>query len=97
MFTIKYRTWNPAPEDSETAIPGSWVKTEQLWGPFEFVSSETRANGLEVYGYYKGYHDGDQRGLPMTFGPFCDAPKEQPHPVLWVMNESGATVAKYEL
>lgn len=97
MFTVKYRQWNPAPDTAQNAIPGSWVSTEQLWGPFEFVSAENRDNGLEIYGYYKGYHNGDERGLPMTFGPFINQQEGQPRPTLWVMNEAGATVAKYEL
>lgn len=34
----------------------------------------------------------------ITYGPFMDPPETvRIHPVLWVMNDHGATVAKYDL
>lgn len=110
MFTVKYRYWMPAPdpkaEQSDAAgpaiIPGSYVSHEQIWGPYEFVTKETcMKTGLPVvYCHQQLAVDAEHGKLPMTFGPITaggETPDAQPRPTLWVMNEHGATVAKYDL
>lgn len=97
MFTIKYRTYNPAPP-VDGMINSGWLQHEQIWGPFEFVTQEAADDGKSIiYGHYKAI-PGETGGLPMTFGPIGDDwPQNQPRPMLWVMNEQGATIAKYDL
>lgn len=97
MFTIKYRAWNAVEVAGQTAP--SYVENEQVWGPFEFVSKESTPDGLPVvYCHYSGSH----QSLPMTFGaiPYPELEQQKnfhPRPTLWVMNENGATISKYEL
>lgn len=94
MFTIKYRTFTPSA--TQCADPGSptyYDQNEQLHGPFDLVSQEMQDGLIVIYA-----HNGDDPGT--TFGPFRPpetANEEPPRPTLWVMNEAGATVAKYDL
>lgn len=103
MFTIKYRYFMPATEPGEgvtqaRVIPGSWIEHEQVWGPFEFVTKEADVHGNPmIYGHYQPA-PGTSGGLPMTFGPIQGAGDGEPsRPTAWVMNEQGATIAKYDL
>lgn len=93
MFTLKYRSFEmDAKQDS--CGPTHWVQKEQLHGPFPFVSQEW-ANGLPVV-----YAHRDDGNLGMTFGPVLTPDSlgvDPPRPVLFVMNENGATVSKYDL
>jgi hypothetical protein len=100
MFTIKYRYYTPA-KTQPVDGPKFYDECESCHGPFEVVNQARDDNGyIEVHGI-RGRSDGY---LPMTFGPFHDPngedvkPGQQhPRPTLWVMNEAGATVAKYDL
>lgn len=90
MFTIKYRTLHPS-DSQQTEGPTHYDSCEQLHGPFTFVSQERESGYPVVYA-----HNGDAPG--MTFGPIKTAgSNESMRPTLWVMNEAGATVAKYDL
>lgn len=95
MFTIKYRSHRLADaQDSET-YP-RFVAHEQISGPYAFVSQEIENGRAVVY-----CHDehGDSRlmlGPWVPAGP-ADGIPEGPRPTVYVMNASGATVAKYDL
>lgn len=95
MFTIKYRFYTLAqPVAGETA--NFYDECESCHGPFEVIS-QGRENGyITVSGIPT------PGNLPMTFGPFVpplDAPdpSRHPRPTIWVMNEGGATIARYDL
>lgn len=92
MFTVKYQTYQMAAAQ-QTGSPIHYDRCEQIHGPFGLVSQEMKDGYTVVYA-----HRGDEPG--MTFGPILDpdvAGHEMPRPTLWVMNESGATVATYRL
>lgn len=92
MFTIKYRTYDRSrtqPVDG----PTFYDENEQIHGPFDFVSREVDENNMTVVHAHRGAEPG------MTFGPLKlpeVAGEKLPRPMLWVMNASGATVAKYD-
>lgn len=93
MFTVKYQSFQPCAMQQEGA-PTFYDKLEQVHGPFEFVSQEMIEGMIVVYAHREG-------GAPgMTFGPFQPPEtigEKPPRPTVWVMNASGATVAKYDL
>ena len=98
MFTIKYRSYSPSDVQQGGGFP-CYDQNEQLHGPFDLISQEMVQGRLVVYA-----HRGAEPG--MSFGPWVgaeipapsDTPQSAaPRPTLWVMNESGATVAKYDL
>lgn len=97
MFTIKYCAFNPsATQCVDQDSPVFYDRVEQLSGPYDHISQEY------VDGYMVVYAHRDGGGLGMTYGPI-KAPDVEPgkqpapRPTLYVMNESGATVAKYDL
>jgi hypothetical protein len=96
MFTIKYQTFSLSPTQPADA-PGSFYdRSEQIHGPFAMVSQEYKE------GYSVVYCHRTEDALGMTFGPFIppeqgDGGSRHPRPTLWVMNEQGATIAKYDL
>jgi len=69
---------------------------EQISGDYEFISQEIEDGCIVVHGHREG-------GIPgCTWGPHKSPdwePGQQPapRPTLYVMNEHGATVAKYDL
>jgi hypothetical protein len=91
MFTIKYRFYNLAAQQP-TEGPQFYDQCESCHGPFEVVSQERSDGYIVVHGI-------DPAGQPMTFGPYNppDQVASAPRPIVWVMNEAGATVAKYDL
>lgn len=89
MFTIKYRLFQPAAEQPQEG-PTHYDQCEQIHGPFSLVSQEMDDGYTVIYA-----HRGDDPG--MTFGPCKEYESGKPRPILWVMNESGATVATYHL
>lgn len=95
MFTIKYRTFapvEPLQQDLRAgAPPRAFQPSEQLHGPFLFVSQE------HENGYVTVHCHSDDAGPGFSFGPCTDLPSDCPRPTVWVMNEHGATVAKYDL
>lgn len=97
MFTVKYRTYSLSPKQPAEG-PRFYDECELIHGPFELVSKEVDEDGeIVVHAHRAG-------GAPgMTF-KHCDIREDQvagqlprPRSTLWVMNESGATVAKYDL
>lgn len=90
MFTVKYRSYSMAPAQC-TEGPTNYDENEQLHGPFTLISREQDLNGYAVI--YA--HNGDDPG--MVFGPIQADEAGKPRPILWVMNDAGATVAKYDL
>lgn len=95
MFTIKYRCYDRAPAQPAEG-PTNYNENEQLHGPFDVISKEQDEDGYTlVHGHYPG-----ELSPCMTFGPFKPpetAGEYHPRPTLWVMNESGATVARYDI
>lgn len=93
MFTIKYRSYRRAMSQPAEG-PTHFDACEQLHGPFTLISQEMEDGDLVVYA-----HNGDDPG--MTFGPHKSldqmAGESTPRPTLWVMNDRGATVARYDL
>lgn len=94
MFTVKYRRFQPC---SQQPIDGPtfYDKVESIAGPFEHISQEYVDGLAVVYAHREG-------GAPgMTYGPVQadQGPPgtNAPRPTLWVMNDSGATVATYDL
>ena len=91
MFTIKYRQFIPSAKQNGEG-PTFYDKTEQISGPYEFVSQEQSGDGFTVI------HAHREGGAPgCTFGPIPQLRGDTPRPTLWVMNENGSTVAKYDL
>ncbi len=98
MFTLKYRmhevTNEQLPADCEAPKYAS-LPIEQIHGPFDEVSQSWQDRRMVVHA---NRHDGEPG---MTFGPIITVADEPafyvPRPTLWVMNESGATVATYHL
>jgi hypothetical protein len=94
MFTIKYRFYTLAAAQS---VDGPFYdQCESCHGPFEVVSQERDQNGSIVV------HGIDPNGQPMTFGPAraeesAVLHNPSPRPVIWVMNDHGATIARYDL
>lgn len=91
MLTIKYRTFRRAhlqPADG----PVNYASHEQIHGPFDLVSQEIDDDNRVVVFAHRG--EGN-----VMFGPIVpqDEPNSTPRPIIWVMNESGATVARYDL
>lgn len=89
MFTIKYRTFALSPKQDNHGP--YYDMCEQIHGPFGFVSQETDDGCRVVYAHR------DDGAPVMTFGPVKVGVAGQPCPTLWVMNEQGATIAKYDL
>lgn len=93
MLTIKYRTYvrvvDPANGDSFTAH-------EQIHTGFDMTSQEIEGGNMVVHA-----HRGGDPG--MMFGPWLPPEPEVagqssvPRPIVWVMNEQGATVGRYDL
>jgi hypothetical protein len=92
MFTIKYRTYSPA-RTQPSEGPTFYDENEQIHGPFDLVSKEQDEDGYTVVHCHRG---GDPA---IMFSDRRDesAGSKRPRTTLWVMNESGATVAKYDL
>jgi hypothetical protein len=90
MFTIKYRYFILANEQPEGGPP-NYDENEMLYGPFSLVE-QGRDKGFIIVTGYDDSEEGNE-----TFGPFNTDVSGHPRPTLWVMNESGATVAKYDL
>lgn len=88
MFTIKYRRFNPAGQAPDGR--SNFLPVESIDGPFTHVSQEWQDGYAVVYA-----HRGDALG--MTYGPHGYGEDYEPRPTLWVMNEQGATIAKYGL
>lgn len=96
MFTIKYRyyTLTQQPQGVEFIC---YDENESMHGPYDVISK-----GMENgYPTVQGIPEPGPN-LPMTFGPFTPPsdsphPEKHPRPTVWVMNEAGATVAKYDL
>lgn len=93
MFTIKYRTFQPCACQQEGA-PTSYDEVEQIHGPFELICQSVEDG-------YKVVHAHRSEESPgTTFGPWLPpetAEDHMPRPTIWVMNDRGATVAKYDL
>jgi len=94
MFTIKYRTYRFAPQQPTLGEP-CYCTHEQILGPFEFVSQEVddKTSQFVVHAYAPG-------GSSTTLGPVQrpdEGQQNPPPPIIWVMNETGATVARYDL
>jgi hypothetical protein len=93
MFTVKYRTYTLSPKQDGNGP--YYDENEQIHGPFELVSKEQDDNGYTVV---HAHRDQCQPGI--TFSEFQRdevAGAKRPRSVLWVMNEQGATIAKYDL
>lgn len=92
MFTIKYRSWEVC-DRQPTPAPASpcYSQLERLDGPFAAVSTRYE-NGLLAVSC-----DRNDMTPGMTYGPVQPTEGNVPRPTLWVMNEQGATIAKYDL
>lgn len=93
MFTIKYRTYSLSrTQDAAEGAPHYYDENEQIHGPFELISKEQDESG------YTLVHAHRETSAPgMTFGPIHADEAGKPRPTLWVMNEQGSTIAKYDL
>lgn len=94
-YTVKYRCYNPCATQPQEG-PTHYDQNEQIHGPFTFVSQEMQ-DGLMVVHAHRG-----EEAIGMMFGPhrigdLAAGQEPPPRPSVWVMNESGATVAKYDL
>lgn len=93
MFTVKYRSFALSPIQSSGNLI-NYDMSEQIHGPFLFVSQEYESGKMVVYAHR------DEHAAGFAFGPFVPselAGDDHPHPTVWVMNEQGATIAKYDL
>lgn len=92
MFTIKYRSHVPA-DTQQAGVPIAYDTVEQLSGPYHLISQEVEKGSIVVYAH--DIHGNSQ----CTFGPhvWSETLSGPPRPTLWVMNENGATVARYDL
>jgi hypothetical protein len=94
MFYTKYRSYslsdNQPPVDC-IAPKRFYDECEMIEGPFVQISKEM-SQGYVVVHAHRSF---DAPG--MTFGPVIAEEAGKPRPILWVMNEAGATVAKYDL
>lgn len=94
-FTIKYRSWGLAVAQDPEHYP-VYSQTELISGPWDLVSQEVEGGCVVVHAHAHA-EKADSR---MTYGPWLppegDGPAS-PRPIVWVMNESGATVARYDL
>jgi hypothetical protein len=96
MFTIKYRSFVPAAtQNAEPGSPTLYDCVEQISGGYDFVSQEIEDGYMVVHA-----HRGGDPG--MTFGPCKGVDRKAgeappPRPTVYVMNDTGATVAKYDL
>ncbi len=93
MFTIKYRRYNLAAKQCTEASTPFFDPVETIDGPFAQINQEYESGYMVVYAHRS---DGE---LGMSYGPNngIDGPQSPPRPTLWIMNEHGATVAKYDL
>jgi hypothetical protein len=99
MFTVKYRTYNLAPvQNADPLAPRCYDEVEMIYGTFELVSKEQDVDGNTVVHCHR---PGGDPGLTIKH---CDHGPEPaagqlpaPRSKCWVMNEQGATVAKYDL
>lgn len=92
-FTLKYRYWALSPAQESDNFP-NYMELEALSGPWDYVFKDMEL-GLPLI---RAHNEGGSGSA--TYGPFLREELDRPgspHPVVWVMNESGATVAKYEL
>lgn len=104
MFTIKYRTFERAHQQNAAAgSPTYYDEHEQIHGPFALISKETDENGYPVV---HAHRSENEPGMTFTHSRIRDLEDQQvagqPEPpaplsTLWVMNEQGATIAKYDL
>ena len=93
MFTIKYRYYqlsDQQPPEDCLAPTKFWQEHEQLHGPYIGIN-KIMVNGYQMVECF------DYTNPPNTFGPYDHLEEGQPRPVIWVMNEQGATIAKYDL
>lgn len=97
MFTVKYQSFQPCAQQPSEG-PTHYDRVEQIQGPFELVSQEMKDGYIVVYAHRDACAPG------VMFGPFVEpdtnslAPvSSAPRPTVWVMNDHGATVAKYDL
>lgn len=90
-FTVKYRMFEVSglqPADG----PPLFRPVELLDGPFHHISQSWEDGRMVVH----CHRDEVSPGMP--YGPVIHAEADdRPRPTLWVMNEQGATVAKYDL
>lgn len=95
MFTIKYRSYVlSATQNADMTAPRCFDQVEQIHGPFQLVSQEMDDGYTVVYAHR---HESE---LGYTFGPINgpdEGPETPPRPTVWVMNDHGATVARYDL
>lgn len=98
MFTVKFRTYNLAPTQSaDPKAPRCYDEVELIYGTFELVSKEQDGDGNTVV---YAHRPGGAEGLTLKH---CDHIQQvagqlpPPRSTCWVMNEQGATVAKYDL
>lgn len=98
MFTVKYRTYNLAPKQ-QAGGPLCYDEVEMIYGTFELISKEQDEDGNTVI------HCHRPGGAPGLTVKHCDHQDEKraagdlppPRSTCWIMNEQGATVAKYDL
>jgi hypothetical protein len=94
MFTVKYRSFqrsqNQPPADC-VAPSALYDEHELIDGPFAMISKELDDGWTVVHAHR------DHNSPGVTFGPVKHGEAGMPRPTVWVMNESGATVAKYDL
>lgn len=90
MFTIKYRSYQPA---SKQPCDGyvDYTSREEVTGPYSHVTQDVDENDQLIINAANG-------DIRIMFGPWLPPEGDRtPRPTVWVMNESGATVAKYDL
>jgi hypothetical protein len=91
MYTMKYRYYARSNTQPADASHTAYDEFEMIQGPFSYVSAEWDDGWRVVHAHRNDTEPG------YTFGPVKDAAAGQPRPTLYVMNDHGATVAKYDL
>lgn len=96
MFTIKYRSYSLSrTQNEDESAPRCYDEHELIDGPFAMVSKELDDGYVVVHAHRDHNYPGMTFGPIKSDNPTTDGPA--PRPTVWVMNEAGATVAKYDL
>lgn len=70
---------------------------DRIDGPYGSVSSRYEGGYLTIFATRGDFNPGMTYGPVLSPEPRAGDPPSAPRPTLWVMNESGATIAKYDL
>jgi hypothetical protein len=98
MFTTKYISFQLSPlQSSDETDPRFYDRCETIDGPWSYISQsyDDETRGMVVHAHREGGAPGCTWG-PVPHEDRAPGTQPAPRPTLYVMNESGATVAKYD-